>query len=178
MSSLVLAGDTSGSITVSAPAVAGTQTLTLPAATGTVMVSGNMPAFSVWQSTGQVISSGTLTKIQFQTKDFDTASAFDNTTNYRFQPLVAGYYQLNLSLNIPALARTTEVQLVLYKNGSVFKSGTDLVTTNLYILNMSNLVYLNGSTDYVEGWCYFATGATTVANQTNSWFQGSMVRAA
>ena len=38
MSSIVLTGDTSGTITVSAPAEAGTRTLTLPAATGTVIL--------------------------------------------------------------------------------------------------------------------------------------------
>jgi hypothetical protein len=37
MSSVVIAGDTSGSITLSAPAVAGTTTLTLPATSGTVL---------------------------------------------------------------------------------------------------------------------------------------------
>jgi hypothetical protein len=37
MSALVIAGDTSGTITISAPAVAGTNTLTLPASTGTVL---------------------------------------------------------------------------------------------------------------------------------------------
>lgn len=37
MASLVLTGDTSGQITVAAPAVAGTNTLTLPALTGTVL---------------------------------------------------------------------------------------------------------------------------------------------
>ena len=37
MASLVLTGDTSGQITISAPAVAGTNTLTLPALTGTVL---------------------------------------------------------------------------------------------------------------------------------------------
>jgi phage-related tail fiber protein len=39
MGSLVLAGDTSGSVTVAVPAVAGTNTVTIPAATGTVMLS-------------------------------------------------------------------------------------------------------------------------------------------
>ena len=39
MSSVVISGDTSGAITVSAPAVAGTTTLTLPATTGTVIAS-------------------------------------------------------------------------------------------------------------------------------------------
>jgi hypothetical protein len=36
MSSVILTGDTSGTITVSAPAVAGSNTVTLPAATGTI----------------------------------------------------------------------------------------------------------------------------------------------
>lgn len=40
MSSVVLSGDTSGAITLSAPAVAGTNTITLPAGTGTVAVQG------------------------------------------------------------------------------------------------------------------------------------------
>lgn len=37
MASLVLTGDTSGQVTIAAPAVAGTNTLTLPATTGTVI---------------------------------------------------------------------------------------------------------------------------------------------
>ena len=37
MANIVLTGDTSGAITVAAPAVAGTNTLTLPASTGTLL---------------------------------------------------------------------------------------------------------------------------------------------
>lgn len=37
MASLVLTGDTSGQVTIAAPAVAGTNTITLPALTGTVL---------------------------------------------------------------------------------------------------------------------------------------------
>jgi len=40
MASLVVAGDTSGAITIAAPAIAGTNTLTLPASTGTLVVTG------------------------------------------------------------------------------------------------------------------------------------------
>ena len=40
MSSVVISGDTSGAITVAAPAVAGTNTITLPAATGTTELIG------------------------------------------------------------------------------------------------------------------------------------------
>jgi hypothetical protein len=40
MSSVIIAGNTSGTITLDAPAVAGTTTLTLPATSGTVLASG------------------------------------------------------------------------------------------------------------------------------------------
>ena len=52
MASISVAGDTSGSITIAAPNVAGTNTLTLPANTGTVLTSAsntNFPAGSVLQ---------------------------------------------------------------------------------------------------------------------------------
>lgn len=41
MSSVVIAGDTSGSITLQAPSVAGTTTLTLPATSGTVITTAS-----------------------------------------------------------------------------------------------------------------------------------------
>jgi hypothetical protein len=44
MSSVIVSGDTSGSITLSAPSVAGTNTLTLPAATATVSANVLMTA--------------------------------------------------------------------------------------------------------------------------------------
>ena len=44
MADIVLTGDTSGAITVAAPAVAGTNTLTLPAETGTCITSGTAGA--------------------------------------------------------------------------------------------------------------------------------------
>jgi hypothetical protein len=52
MASIVLAGNTSGSITISSPSVSGSNTLTLPANTGTVLTSASntgFPAGSVIQ---------------------------------------------------------------------------------------------------------------------------------
>jgi hypothetical protein len=52
MSSVVISGNTSGTITLDAPAVAGTTTLTLPTTNGTVLTNGtnaNFPAGSVLQ---------------------------------------------------------------------------------------------------------------------------------
>ena len=72
MASIKLTGDTSGVITVSAPAVSGTNTLTLPATTGTILdtnsalasskLTGALPAISGAALTG--ISSGGLTLLK------------------------------------------------------------------------------------------------------------------
>ena len=64
MSGVIIAGDTSGSIALNAPAVAGTNTLTLPAMTGSlVAVAGNAPPYAArawvnWQGTGTVTIRG------------------------------------------------------------------------------------------------------------------------
>ena len=92
MSSVVISGDTSGAITLSAPAVSGTNTATLPAATGTVMVSGNMPAFRGALASNLTVSNGTNTQITFNTEQFDTASAYSGGV---FTVPVTGYYAVN-----------------------------------------------------------------------------------
>ena len=174
--SSVINGATSGSITLAVPAVAGSNTATLPAATGTVMVSGNMPAFSAYNSSNQNTTSTVLTKLIFNTKDFDTASAFDATTNYRFTPQVAGYYQINVTAFINGA--NTAVAIYLYKNGTAYQ---DLVNLPLSIngLTGSCLVYLNGLTDYLEIYGK-QTGATGFYSTSPSLtrFSGSLVRAA
>jgi hypothetical protein len=48
MSSVVISGDTSGQVTIAAPAVAGTTTLTLPATTGTVLNDATVGVCRAW----------------------------------------------------------------------------------------------------------------------------------
>jgi hypothetical protein len=49
MSSVVISGDSSGAITLAAPSVAGTNTITLPASTGTVLTTGSPQSGGVIQ---------------------------------------------------------------------------------------------------------------------------------
>ena len=176
MSSIVLSGDTSGSVTVSVPAVSGSNTVTIPAVTGTVMVSSNMPAFSAYQSSAQTLSANTWTKITCQTKEFDTNSNYDNTTNYRFTPTVAGYYQVTGRTEVGA--SLCVVLSAIYKNGTSFKNLSNSNNSNSTAALGSCLIYLNGSTDYVELYSQFTTGQVTAAAVNQTYFQAVMVRAA
>jgi hypothetical protein len=61
MSSVIIAGNTSGTITLDAPNVAGTTTLTLPTTSGTVITTGNIPTGSVLQVVNTVYGTPTST---------------------------------------------------------------------------------------------------------------------
>jgi len=61
MSSVVLSGNTSGSITLSAPDVSGSNTITLPASTGTVLTTGSPQSGGVIQVVTASSTTGTST---------------------------------------------------------------------------------------------------------------------
>ena len=184
MSSVVLSGDSSGTVTLTVPSAAGTNTATLPAATGTVMVSGNQPAFSAYVNSAQTISNSVYTKIQLNAETFDTASCFDSTTNYCFTPTVAGYYQINANIYIADASVTGYIISSLYKNGSPYKYSVGYYNSTYGNggAPISDVVYMNGSTDYIE---YYVrqtnNGSSSLAISATSqgtYMSGSMVRAA
>jgi hypothetical protein len=139
----------------------------------------NAPAFSATRtSTNQSVTSAVWTKIQCQTEEFDTASAYDNATNYAFTPLVAGYYQVSGNAYFTGTSLTNS-GVAIYKNGSSFKLGTTIpiATANETGSNVSALIYMNGSTDYVELFGFTAgTSPAVLAGPT--YFQAVLVRPA
>ena len=151
--------------------------VTVPAVTGTAMVSSNMPAFYVTLGSNQTISSSALTKLQYNTETFDTANCFDSTTNYRFTPNVAGYYQINLNQEFSNTTNGQGVQIL--KNGARIASGGAVGTAGggTFFSGCSVLCFLNGSTDYVEAYGYLNAGSGTAFGGTSSGFSGSLVRA-
>jgi hypothetical protein len=179
--SIVLQSSGGGQITIQEPATASNFTQTLPAASGEVMVSGNQPAFSAFASATTSTASVTFTKVAINTEEFDTNNNFDSTTNYRFTPTVAGYYQVSGAITW-ATSATGYGIAAIFKNGAEFKRGSSSpLISNLNVSqNVSTLIYLNGSTDYIELYAYQNSG-TTVATFNSSpyvYFQACLVRAA
>jgi len=92
--------------------------------TGTVTGAGesNTPAFEVRLSADQTLSDATATKAAFNTEDFDTDSAYDASTNYRFTVPSgkAGKYFFYTCINGGNSADNTTdyINVYFYKNGS------------------------------------------------------------
>lgn len=198
-----------GSVSIDVPNTGSDFTLTAPAGTGTIITSadsgsitsgmiaanavtqsaiqtgfaGNGPAFSVYRNASQTISHNTFTRVNFEIEEFDTANCYDNTTNFRFTPNVAGYYQISLHLSI-SLSGTNASTFIaaITKNGSVTSQNyiTYRDITNTYSAHTTKLIYMNGTTDYIDGQIYHNQGADRVlaVNQTFCYMSGFLARAA
>lgn len=129
------------------------------------------PMFSAYQSVAQSLAANTWTKIQFQTKEFDLTNDFDNVTNFRFQPTKAGYYQVNASLDVGS---GSSGGCQVYKNGAQWKAG-DYVYSNFARGIVSAIVYLNGSTDYIELYGVNGASQNTTAIATSTYFQATYI---
>ncbi len=140
-------GDGAGSLTVQQNGV-------------TLGTYGNIPAFSAHITTSQTAAADAYTKIQFATERFDTNNNYDNST-YRFTPTVAGYYFVSASTYQASYTGGGFVSVSIFKSGSNFQEVQRLSpSTNPSTIGGSCLVYLNGTTDYIEAYFYAANGTT------------------
>ena len=171
-----------GTLTIAAPNTNTNRTLTLPDDTGTLISTGSTfagtgPAFSAYASGTTTVSHNINTKILFAAEEFDTNNNFASST---FTPTVAGYYQINASAY--SSNTTGAAQLLIYKNGSIFKGGqlVSAISAIGAVTTASSIISLNGSTDYVDIYLYQNSGTSSTVNaqQAYTWFQGAMVRAA
>lgn len=124
------------------------------------------PAFVAYMvSTSQYISPSVFTKVAFGQESYDPDSVYD-TTNRRFTPNKAGLYQVNAGIRLNDDGTAGWLYLWLYKNGSSViqnscgdtvwpvggESGVDRS------LHFSCLIWMNGSTDYLEAYGRQDTG--------------------
>lgn len=138
--------------------------------------STSFPAFAAYSSTNQTISSGTYTKITFGGEDYDTAGNFASN---RFTPTTAGYYQMNFGGYVDASGATNYGSARYYFNGSAIRACNFTDTTNDYSPVLADVIYFNGSTDYLEVFVYINGGGTVVGNASApryTYFSGVGIR--
>jgi hypothetical protein len=140
------------------------------------------PAFRAFRNTStQSVTAATWTKVQLNGETFDTASCFDSTTNFRFTPDVSGYYSLLANLLGEVQSATTQfVSVAIYKNGANAAQGTKAMGMgDEGVAVVNDLIYLNGTTDYVELYGFITAGSVNenFINGTNrTYFSGVWIR--
>jgi hypothetical protein len=135
----------------------------------------NPPAFRAESAVNQNINNGAWTKVTLGTETFDTNSNFASST---FTPTVAGYYQVNLLAQINTPSFPPGVRL--YKNGSgtTYNVGGYQAGALNGTVAHTDLVYMNGSTDYLEMYAIQISGGSTDLVAGQCVFSASIVRGA
>jgi len=144
MSSVVIGGDTSGSVTLQAPAVAGSTVLTLPATSGTVITTASGTASSATTATN--LANGSAGTIPYQSSSSTTAMLSAGTSG---QVLTSG------GAGAPTWTTPSAGALVYLSTVTASNSATvDIETTfsstyDAYLLVVSNLVVGNDNATLV-----------------------------
>ena len=143
---------------------------TLSVAGSTSGLPDNTPNFSAKRENAtQSISSGTNTKVQFNTEVFDSDNAYDATTNYRFTvpSNKAGKYFFSAKVSASGgNANLNRASIMFYKNGSNFTkifNGFETNPIRVFSPEISVVMDLAVS-DYVEVFAYFETANSADLN--------------
>jgi len=140
-----------------------TSTITMPNGS---LTGQNYPAFEANLSADTSLSLATFTKVEPDTEVFDTDNCYDNTTNYRFTPTVAGKYFVYAQ--VTCRSNNDDMvfgQSLIYKNGSqyarnIYVAGSSDVARNSRLCTA--VIDINGSTDYLEMFTYVNAPTGTV----------------
>ena len=181
----MISSNGSGTFTSNLPAVApnvSTATGTLPIANGgtgaaTFAAAGvvNAPAFEAYMSAPQTPTDATWTKLNYNTETFDTAGAYD-TSLFRFTPLTSGKYfcYSQVTFDAQGVDIFHRAYSGIYFNGSIYKQSQFDNYDNYFLYATTNtisaVITFNGSSDYIESYCYFdvTSGTSHRINSGNS----------
>lgn len=143
---LILTGNSS-SLTVDS-----TSGITFPNATIQAVAAQTGPSFRA-SGSGQSMTGGTGIKLQCSTEDWDTNNNYDNATNYRFTPTVAGYYLVQSYVRFSDYTSTQATIAYIYKNGTTYNYDYRVVPSGFTnSAQITDLIYMNGTTDYLEAY--------------------------
>jgi len=136
---------------------------------GTATGFGTSAVVAVALSGNQSLTKNAVTKVQFAYEVADTQGWWDSSTNYRFTPTVAGYYFCNLHCFFAGQSAANTRFLYIYKNGSSYRDHRQYFSTAYDRYDaISDVVYLNGSSDYIEFYAMDGSNGTLTLQQTSA----------
>ena len=131
----------------------------------------------------QPATANVYTLIKLDDVEHDTNSSYDTTTG-RFTPKVEGYYQVNSSVQ----AVPTDVSVGTTATSRVIKNGDSLLcydgsyvrsSSSQQLFNPvavgSHIIYMNGTTDYLELWGRNSEGTEFLSVHRNTGLSASLI---
>jgi len=118
----------------------------------------NTPAFFASISSNFVVANGTSVKLGFDQEEFDSDGTYDNTTNYRFTPGVAGKYYIFAQLYLNSMTDTDQRLLKIYKNGSSMHNARNNAGAGDHLSVFSAIIDTASDSDYYEAYGYHDEG--------------------
>jgi hypothetical protein len=115
----------------------------------------------VVKSTAQAIANNTFTKVTLPGPATDPQSWW-NAANNRWIPTIPGYYEVSGMLSYFSLTANTLYEIFILKNGFTVANGlypSNVSSATFLSGTVNNVVYMNGTTDYLEMWTYQSSGA-------------------
>ena len=133
----------------------------------------NTPSFCAYLSADQNVSADTSVKIQFNTEVFDTNSAYDNSSNYRFTVPSgeAGKYVIMMDVHgNNSDAGATSMNGYIYKNGALFRQVNNHLTANSINRMHLPLNFIDDASvsDYYECYVNLSGSSTKVEGGTGT----------
>jgi len=154
----------------------------LPAISGASLTSLPSSLAPYFSATGgeQDVSDGVITKLVINGESNDSDGCY-NTTNYRFTPNKAGRYFVMTTVDFKPQGadRFHNCYLYIYKNGSAIISTSEDDYDNYFSysksVSLSDIVNMNGSTDYIEiyGSLNVTTGSPDIKGRSLAFFVGA-----
>ncbi|WP_414463365.1 C1q-like domain-containing protein [Hyphomicrobium sp. DY-1] len=111
-----------------------------------------VPAVLVTMSANQTIAASTAAALNLDTKAFDTNNNYDTSTQ-KFTPTIPGYYQVNTAVTCASATSVLNACIgYLSKNGVTLMAPVNRAgeTGSQWTSAGSIVVYMNGSTDYLQ----------------------------
>jgi hypothetical protein len=152
--------------------------------TATGFASDNTPSFRAYLSTNQTgTTNSAWNKINFNTEDWDTDSAYDNSTNYRFTVPAGegGKYCFSMAVGVAVAAGADGgsdfCRAIFYVNGAAYTKGSGLVYLPVVAsgydnyIGTTNVINLSAA-DYVEAYVYHDMGTSRQLGAASSFFSG------
>ena len=142
----------------------GTSALTIDS-TGRILTPAR-PMFDVAKSSSQSLSNATVTKITWDTENYDIGGNFANN---KFTAPITGKYHMSTVLTYSTMVAGAGIGLIWYKNGSVFRNGHHQSTEiNITFTLQSSVVFDLSASDYVEVYAFQGSGSSESLGTANN----------